>query len=32
VPYGPDIYTEPEASADTLRNLGPLAALASGSV
>jgi hypothetical protein len=28
VPYGPDIYTEPEASADTLRNLGPLAALA----
>ncbi len=26
--YGSDIYTEPEASADTLANLGPLRALA----
>ena len=27
-PYGPDIYTEPEASEDTLANLGPLRPLA----
>jgi hypothetical protein len=27
-PYGPDIYTEPDGSADTLANLGPLAAMA----
>jgi hypothetical protein len=26
--YGPDIYTEPEGSPDTLANLGPLAAMA----
>jgi hypothetical protein len=26
--YGPDIYTEPEASPDTLANLGPLAPMA----
>jgi len=27
-PYGPDLYTEPEGSPDTLANLGPLAPMA----
>ena len=27
-PYGPDIFTEPDGEADTLANLGPLAAMA----
>ena len=28
IPYGSDIYTEPDGDADTLANLGPLAAMA----